>query len=208
MKMSILIINFLLLISTDAFTQSHNKIEPLFKFMQANADTTIVIEQVTNWATISPEAYFLSKKGDTLNCYIYRDLVYSRNFSILIPTNVRRSMRKVRERKIITEPMDVNEFFNVCAVNQKTLKKLWKQMNRIKPWTLNDDKVDGAGCSLDQDARPVIYDGGGLNLYLITASEIKLLYFYAPEFYEKHCKGRRGRESVLKIEALFRGYVQ
>jgi hypothetical protein len=57
-------------------------------------------------------------------------------------------------------------------------------------------------------ARPIIYDGGGLNLYLITSTEIKLLYFYAPGFYEKYCKGRIGRQSVLKIEALFREYVQ
>lgn len=208
MKMTILLTSFLLLTHTEAFTQSNNNIAPLYKFMQVNADTTIVIEQVTNWVTTSPEAYLLSKKGDTLNCYIYRDLVYSRNRGNLIPTNVRRSMRKVHERKILTEPMDVNEFFNVGAVNQKTLKKLWKKIQGIKPWTLSDDKVDGEGCSLNQDARPVIYDGGGLNLYLITPSEIKLLYFYAPEFYEKHCKGRRGRKSVLKIEALFREYLQ
>lgn len=206
MNRIILLVGLLLLVHNDAISQSDKKIEPLYKFMQANADTTIVIEQVTNWITIPPEVYLLSKKGDTLNCYTYRDLAYSRSSGFPIPVNVRRSMRKVNEHKIITTSKDVNEFFHVCAINQTTLKTLWQKMQRIKPWTLTDDKVDGAGCGLN--ARPVLYDGGGLNLYLITRDEIKLLYFDAPGFYEKYCKGRRGRQAVLKIEALFREYVQ
>jgi len=115
-------------------------------------------------------------------------------------------MLKVRERKILFKPKDVNEFFNVCAINPIVLKELWKKIHQLKPWTLTDDKVDGEGCGLN--ARPIVYDAGGLNLYLITPTEIKLLYFYAPGFYEQYCKGRRGRESVLKIEGLFREYVQ
>jgi len=98
--------------------------------MQANTDTTIVIEQVTNWVAISPEVYLISKKGDTLSCYTYRDLVYQRDNGILIPTNIRREMKKIRECKILTNPMDVNEFFNVCALDQKTLSRMWDQARK------------------------------------------------------------------------------
>lgn len=208
MKTTILLMGFLLLLVTQSYTQSNHKIEPLYKFMQANADTTIVIEQVSNWTSVAPDVYLLSKKGDTLNCYTYRDLAYSRNRSFPIPAHIRQSMVKVYRHKILTEPVDVNEFFSVCAIKQETLKDLWKEIHRLKPWTLSDDKVDGEGCSLDKGRSPVIYDGGGLNLYLITSNGIKQLYFYAPAFYQKYCKGRKGREAVLKIEGLFREYVQ
>jgi len=77
-----------------------------------------------------------------------------------------------------------------------------------KPWLLVDDEIKGTGCPIDSKSTPVIYDGGGINLYLITKSEIKLLYFYAPGYYEKYCKGRQGRKSVLKIQSLIRKHVQ
>ncbi len=208
MKRTILLIGFLLSLVTQPYAQSNHKIEPLYKFMQANADTTIAIEQVSNWITVAPNVYLLSKKGDTLNCYTYRDLAYSRSNSVLIPTHIRQSMYKVHKHKILTEPVDVNEFFSVCAIKQETLQDLWKQIHRLRPWTLSDDKVDGEGCGVNGRKSPVIYDGGGLNLYLITGNEIKQLYFYAPAFYQKYCKWRRGREAVLKIEGLFREYVQ
>jgi hypothetical protein len=76
MRITILLTSLLLFINVALFAQSKNKTELLYTFMQANTDTTIVIEQVTNWTFISPEAYLLSKKGDTLTCYTYRDLVY------------------------------------------------------------------------------------------------------------------------------------
>jgi hypothetical protein len=198
----------LLLNSVSSLAQSNRKTELLYKFMQANSDTTIVFERVFNWVPISPEIYLISKKGDTLTCYTYRDLVYQRNEGILIPTNIRREMRKISNRKILTDPINVNEFLNVCAINLKNLNKLWNGIKNEKPWSLLDDEIEGKGCFIDSKSIPKIHDGGGFNLYLITKSKIKLLYFYAHAYYEKYCKGRQGRKSIAKIGSLFAKYVQ
>lgn len=198
-----LLTGLLLFSNVALFAQSkNNKTNLLYKFMQANADTTIVVELVTNWVSIAPDVYLLSKKGDTLTCYTYRDLVYQRYGGILIPTTVRRAMRKIHERRILTVPMDVNEFFSINVVSQQTLKSMWNEIISEQPWTLLDDEKEGEGCPIKSKNNQEIYDGGGVNLYLITKEEIKQLYFYAPGFYQKYCK-RKGREAVLKIESLF-----
>jgi hypothetical protein len=207
MKFSGLLIFVLMMLKAAVFGQSKEKVNSLYAFMQANADTTIVMEYVSNWMG-SPEAYFLSKKDGILNCYTYRDAAYLSNGNHPIPADIRSAMKKVSGTKILFEPMDVNEFFKVSLVDKKTLSRMWYQVNRLKPWTMMEDKIKGAGCDIDSTSHVAIYDGGGINLYLITKAEIRKLYFDAPEFYVKHCKGRRSRKSVLKIESLFRKYVQ
>lgn len=175
--------------------------------MRDNSDTTIVVELASTWVAIAPDIYLLGKKGDTLTCYTYRDLVYQKS-SILIPSTIKGEMRKANGIKIISKEIDVNEFLHVSAINQKTLGELWSKIKREKPWTLLDDQAEGEGCGITTKSYTKIHDGGGLNLYLITKSEIKKLEFYAPRFYQQQCKSRQGRKSVLKIGALFGKYVQ
>lgn len=195
--------------STGAYTQSKVKVVPLYKFMQANTDSTIVIEYDSNWLMATPEAYLLSKKGDMMSAYTYRDLAFSKVGHVLIPHEIRAAMIKVSGVKINLVPKDINEFFDVRNVKQDTLKSLWKTMLGLEPWTLHDDEVDGEGCGpLNDPSLPRVYDGGYINLYLITPAEIKKLSFYAPRFYEEHCKGRKGRQAILKIEALFKAYIE
>lgn len=42
-----------------------------------------------------------------------------------------------------------------------------------------------------------------ITVSLITKNEIKKISFYAPEFYEKECPGRKGRIEIIKIQAYF-----
>ncbi|WP_449439328.1 hypothetical protein [Pedobacter steynii] len=51
------------------------------------------------------------------------------------------------------------------------MEKHWQR----NPWQLADDSVDGHACIDSQGNRTgnYIYDGGGINLYLITKNEIK-----------------------------------
>jgi hypothetical protein len=84
---------------------------------------------------------------------------------------------------------------------------MWDKLLKERPWTLLDDEGQGPGCKIKSKATPEIFDGGGVNLYLITKNEIKQLYFYAPGFYQQFCK-RQGRKAVIKIESLFRKYIQ
>jgi len=50
---------------------------------------------------------------------------------------------------------------------------------------------------------PVISDGGGIRLSLITNTGMRFLYFYAPEYFEKNCPGRPGRIAINQISKLF-----
>jgi hypothetical protein len=66
----------------------------------------------------------------------------------------------------------------------------------------------GPGCppieSKDGTIRDTnIYDGGGIKLYLITKDAIKILDYYAPDYYEETCPGRADRIAVLNIAKLF-----
>jgi hypothetical protein len=187
--------------------QSNQKANPLYAFMQANADTTIVFEYISSWIG-PPEAYFISKKGDTLNCYTYKDPVYLKDDNHPIPAKIRTAMKEVSGKKILFKPMDIDEFFKVSLIDKLTLQRMWNLVNREKPWTLVDDEIEGTGCGIDSTNTPSILDGGGINLHLITKAGIKKLYFDAPDFYDKHCKGRRSRTSILKIESLVKKYIQ
>ncbi|MFD2288645.1 hypothetical protein ACFSOV_21225 [Pedobacter petrophilus] len=69
-------------------------------------------------------------------------------------------------------------------------------MLKQKPWQINDDSIDGESCPNTKNGYDKnIYDGGWINLYLIFKINIKRLYFYAPQYYEKEvCPGREVRQ--------------
>ena len=49
----------------------------------------------------------------------------------------------------------------------------------------------------------LISDGGDVHLYLLTKNEIKQLHFYAPDYYNEKCPGRKGRTTLLELMRLF-----
>lgn len=186
------------------------KLSPLRQFLQQDSDTTIVFQYTTNW--IGPSAFyahFLSKKGDRLQLYAYRDFIRGGS-----PDSVSNKQQLGPRNEIILVPESRNRYLNPLRVSPAQLELLWSNLMAQKPWQIRDDKVDGEGCpeklritkNSIEDLN--IYDGGGIKCMLITKDQIKALDFYAPDFYEKQCPGRAGRIAILKISALFDPIIQ
>lgn len=127
-----------------------------------------------------------------------------------MPKNIRDAIYKRSRTDIFSTPMDVNFFFSSLYLSKDSSAVFWREIAKVKPWQLKDDSNDGEGCKINaKDGKDNnIYDGGGIKLYFITNTEIKVLYFYAPDFYEKQCPGRLGRQGVLKIATLFSKFVK
>lgn len=171
-------------------------ITDLHKFMQAHADTTFILTYESGWL-LPPKYLLLSKKGDTTTAYIY-EVPYKTD--ILMPNAIRLALYKVNGFNPI-DKIEVNKFFRAFRMPVKYKGKIWNMLMEEKPWQIPDDKVDGYGCPPGKNGSE-IFDGGTTKLYLITSKEIKTLSFYAPDFYEKECPGRKGRQSILRIDRL------
>lgn len=172
----------------------------MHKFLQAHADSTLVLEYTSNWLH-SPAYQLLSKKGDTITCYFYADLNYTGTGHTQVPQSIRKSLYT---SDIFIKPVDINAYFHVYPMQQQQAKEFWQQVAKHRPWLIHDDAQDGTGCPVDKNKnRQSISDGGGIRLYLITKAAINILDFYAPDFYEKVCPGRDGRRAILQISTMF-----
>lgn len=122
---------------------------------------------------------------------------------INMPIKMRDTLRKLNE--IPYEQIGgINKDFNAVATTDQEAIRFWDAIAKHNPWAIADDKVDGEGCPQNhKNAWNVIYDGGGIQLILITKNQIKKLDFYAPAFYDKNCPGRKGRKAILKIQKIF-----
>ena len=201
MKNTLYLLIALTFIQNITLAQRKNPIQPMHKFMQANADSTLVFEFTTNWFS-TPAYYLLSKQGSNISTYTYKNFVNMKSLSGL-PKEIAAALIK-NQVKIIDEPVDINVYFNPYTIPNTKKQKFWNDVAILKPWTLKDDAVEGTGCPPTKvGSTYTISDGGGIQLYLITKDQIKILDFYAPEYYEKHSPGRPGRAAINKISKLF-----
>lgn len=174
----------------------------MHEFMKANMDSTIIYQYNSSWLH-TPEYFMISKKGDTLTAYKYQSL-YGFDNRIIVPNAMKSKLGKRMATNIYTIPVDINQYFNPIYINPDSIKNFWSNLISMNPWQLKDDKIEGVGCPVNNGGdSPMIYDGGGITLFLVTKSEIKKLYFYAPDYFEKECKSRKSREQVLKIQQYF-----
>lgn len=195
-------------LSTSAQTPT---LSPLRQFMQQAADTTIVFQVTSNWLHPSSKyAYFLSKKGDQVTFYAYRDFIWTS-----LPHTKENQKRLGGFADILKVPEAPNKFFNPVPIVPEQLIQVWSDLIAIEPWRIRDDKLDGEGCpekvrivgnTIIEDVN--IYDGGAFQLTLITKDQVKTLDFYAPDFYEEQCPGRAGRIAILKISRIFDKYIK
>ncbi|WP_205313807.1 hypothetical protein [Pedobacter nanyangensis] len=182
-----------------------NEIKPLHLFLQKNADSTLIFKYESNWMTL-PEYWVISKKNDTITRYRYKfDDRRAR-----MPKSVRDTLSKINPIDLKAEykeiySVGINKYFNALYTDNTTIKAFWGRLQRLSPWTINDDSVEGWGCPPNEKGEVnQIYDGGGISLFLISKKEIKHLSFYAPDFYNKVCPGKKGRQAILQIEELFK----
>ncbi|RYF21550.1 MAG: hypothetical protein EOO42_10370 [Flavobacteriales bacterium] len=206
--MKIFTLLFILLLSNSISYSQVPKNAPLFQSLQKNADSTIVLEFVTGWIQ-KPSLKILSKKGDTISLYAYGDNRKSIKAG-LTPKSIRDSIFEKNKNSIFSAPVAINVFFNSIYLREDSLRFFWNRTEKLKPWQITDDSMDGEGCKI-RDANgnaKNIYDGGGYKLILITKTKIEHFYFYAPEFYEKICPGREGRQKIMEISNLFSRYFK
>ncbi|WP_133248553.1 hypothetical protein [Pedobacter yonginense] len=180
-------------------------ITSVHKFLQKNADSTILFGYDKSWGN-PPEYFILSKCVDTLTAYFYKSFYKSK---INMPRAIRDSLYKIN-KYYESRNIAINRFFTPKYLTDNDLSAFWHYLLTQQPWQINDDSIDGQGCPKAKDGYDKnIYDGGGISLYLITKKNIKRLYFYAPQYYEKEmCPGRKGRIAIIEIEKLFKSYFK
>lgn len=181
---------------------------PMYEFLKANMDSTIVYQSTSNWDNI-PQYFMLSKKGDTLTAYKYQALPLYYKKKILLPKVMASKLLRVQVIDMSNLPVDINAYFNPIYIPQDSIKQFWNNLTILNPWQMKDDATDGYACPIPATGSySTIFDGGHVKLSLITKNEIKELSFYAPDFYEKECPGRTGRININKIEKYFSVYFQ
>lgn len=200
-------------IAINIFAQKNNIVPPInvtlmHTFLQKNADSTILFERM-NYKINRPEFFIISKVGDTVSIYHYQQLKEI-DKRILLPKAIRYKLYKRNRLDYLSEPIDINIYFNPIYLNRDSITIFWQSLLKQQPWQINDDSIDGESCPNAKNGYDRnIYDGGSISLYLITKNNIKRLYFYAPQYYEKEvCPGRKGRQAIIAIEKLFKTYFK
>lgn len=91
---------------------------------------------------------------------------------------------------------DTNDYFLPYRFNGEKELPVKRSLDSLHLWEIQDDSITGEGCV---DKRCEVYDSGNYTIWLITKNEIKKLKFYDPEFFEKCCPGRIGRQKAIKL---------
>ena len=161
----------------------------MHRFMQANADSTIVVQYTGGWID-PPMFYLLSKKEDTVTCYLYKD---DRKYTSInaVPRKIGVAMSSRTWYDIYKTPVDINRFFNVYEIQPDSLIAFWNKVSALKPWEIKDDSIEGKGCPIAKNRSITIDDGAGICVHLITRDNIKTLTFYEPDSFERYCPGRK-----------------
>lgn len=201
---------FLMILLSSAKSQTTNTVAPILKFLQKNADSSFVFEHCSSWLRYAPEYLILIKKQDTLSAFVY-DGNYRKDEKFnLLPKVFRDTLlRKNREMRIMT-PIGINHLFTPKYLEADSLRVFWRSLIKLNLWNITDDTVDGIGCPIsnDRDNNGLETDQNGMRLYLITKTQIKALEFYAPLQAEEICPGRKGRQTILKVEKVFQDYLK
>jgi len=197
---------FLGLLYTNFTYGQRYKSAPLYDFFQQHADSTIILSHLQTIYEY-PDYYIVSKTGDTINMYTYRYYApVKTSGKVDVPKAIAQRVNKVNYEVMKGLP-DINALFQVKVVSKDSLNLLWKAINREHIWQAKDDNVDGKGCPIIPGKDNVsLYDGGGPIFRLLTKEGSKELEFYAPNFFEEYCPGRKGRISALTVEKLFKDY--
>jgi hypothetical protein len=166
---------------------------PLFKYLQANFDSTVVMHGYSNWS-YEPNYSIICKNDKGLAYFTYKNPFAS--FSArAYPKGLADKFIKLSLAYKATLP-DTNQYF--LPVPQRAIYQsdLWQTIQKNDCWHIKDDALLGGGCSTGSFT---IMDGGEYSFYLITKQGIKELYFYEPFYFEEHCPDNNGRKQIINI---------
>lgn len=181
------------------FAQDSLWLRPLHKFLQQNADSTVMFQRESNFIEL-PEYTILSKKGDTITAYKY-SAPPKIDKRINLPSQIRKKLYQRDRLDLFLTPIDANFYFNPIYIEADSLNQFWLSVSKLEPWKIKYDIPDWP---IDKDGNKVqIYDGGYITFFLITKDNIKKVSYYAAHSYEKLMPGNKDRQKIIKMNDHF-----
>lgn len=179
----ILVIAFGILVRTPCLAQELG-LSKIHEFLQQSYDTSFIIHNYNTHELQHPTFKILSKTNGNITLYTYgNDKTFDNNKNAF--------------------DVDPSKLLKLKNISVKNGELLWEKVNAINPWDIKDDTIEGEGCP-----DRYVYHQPGISLYLITKEKILKLRFYAPQHFQKVCKKRAGRQSIIRLEKLFNHYFK
>lgn len=175
------------------------------------ADSTLIFSAVVPLSVGPDNVFIVSKKGDTVNLFTYHYDRYKLPRYETLPDSLGNF---IREKQFPRNVSKFGPYFTVHKISLKKGQKIWKQLMKLDPWKMADDRIYGESCptikkvTTDKEGNTIIEERLGqhdLHTYffdLLTKTSTKRLRYYAPEVLEKACPGKDGRQQAIKVKKL------
>ena len=194
-KVVLLLALNILFISYSISAQQHERITPLHEFFKANYDSTIIYHSWSNWYS-APNYMIVAKQKDKLYFFTYAS-PYKDLRGRYFPGNLSQEFME-EENKFKTIVPDTNRYLLAKNILQSTLSKNWKELQAANLWKLKDDKN-----IIKSSANCIIEDGTTSTFYLMSKESVKVLNFYAPDFWEECLEKNINRQKAIEARATF-----
>jgi len=176
------------------------KSTPLHAFFQADYDSTIIYQSSSS-SNESPNYLIIAKHKERVYFFTYVS-PYRGTPGGYYPGNLIAKFSREEQRFRHTTP-DTNRYFLPKPISPSTLLHSWRQLQPHQFWTIKDDQA-----SRQANDNCVVEHGGEHTFYLIDKKGVKVLSFYAPDFFEA-CRGKDlGRQRAIQVITMLRSIQQ
>jgi hypothetical protein len=133
-----------------------------------------------NWSSwySAPNYLIVAKQKDKLYFFTYTS-PYKNLRGRYFPGNLSQKFMEEENKFKRTVP-DTNSYLLSKNIVQATLSKSWNELQAANLWKLKDDKH-----ILKSTGNCMIEDGTTSTFYLINKAGVKVLNYYAPDFWEE-----------------------
>lgn len=199
LKRTLVLISFCLLYFFSSGQKAKDSI-PLFLFLQENFDTTIILDTYSTWGH-SPHYQIISIKNNE-----FYPFTYLNPFTFYKGRGLPKSLQtkfSAQNSKLQFSLPDTNAYFLPKYFTYPEEPGIRKTIRELSLWTLPDDIKEGEGCGTDC----YTFDSVEYDIWLITNKEIRKLHFYDPEYFEKCCPVRKGRQTAIQLIKIMNTYI-
>jgi hypothetical protein len=170
--------------------QAYNETSALHSFFRNNFDSTVIYSPWSNW-DISPNYRIVAKKDTSIYHFTYKSPY--RKVQERYPADLLSKFIKEEVKFSSTTP-DTNRYFLPYYIYHRNKTSNWIQINSFGLWGLEEIEDSKGGCQI----RDASYD----TYYLITTNAIKVLTYYAADFYDT-CKPENiNRKNAIKTRDI------
>lgn len=174
--------------------QFYKDTNPLQKFFLDNYDSTIIYHQWSSWHPF-PNYYIVAKKGNWINYFTYTS-PYHKALGRYYPEDLTEKFIQEDIKFQSTTP-DTNRYFLPVYIHHSKRDLIWTATNGYDIWRIQEVNENNYSCE--------VYDATSDTYYLITKQGIRILNFYAADFFEKCKPGNinllnaiKTRDTILK----------